>query len=140
MTWIDTEKPTQWIHPVGQNAGETCAVEEGYVESVPGRGRCNDHDRIIQRVEVPTEASLVEILHNRDSDGGCEHAVFVGGVRVENFHLTVIDVDPGRGYTKSDWLENIEWVRNNANLTPAFRELAVANLEECTDNKYIEED
>ena len=47
----------------------------------------------------------IEILHVRDSDGGCTHAVYVDGVETDD--VTVADVDPGRGWEREDWQEHL---------------------------------
>lgn len=78
----------------------------------------------------------VEILHVRDPDGGCDITVLVDGERVQYEEVTV---DPGRGHDRADWLENIEHVRANDDLTPGFRALAVAELEAASSSKYIED-
>ena len=51
----------------------------------------------------------IEVLHVRDADGGCTHAVYVDGV--ETNEVTVGDVDPGRGWERADWQEHLAFVQ-----------------------------
>lgn len=76
----------------------------------------------------------VEIVHGRDPDEGCEHTVFVDGARVDAY---VEDIDPGRGYERESWDENIEAIRTQEGLSEAFREHAIATREAYGDSKYI---
>ena len=77
----------------------------------------------------------IEILHGRDPDSGCDHTVFVDGERVD--HVTVEDIDPGRGYTREDWDEHTEWVESSTSYSPAFRDAVLAEREEAGDSQYI---
>lgn len=79
----------------------------------------------------------IEILHVRDSDSDCEMRVWIDGERVPSEDVFIEDVDPGRGYTKEDWDENIEYTRNHENMSPDFKAAALAMLEGNADNKYI---
>lgn len=79
----------------------------------------------------------VEILHVRDPDGECEMSVYVDGVEVAV--QSVEDIDPGRGYSRSEWDERIAVTRTSANMTPAFRKATLEALESMSDNKYIED-
>lgn len=45
----------------------------------------------------------VEVVVDRDPDGGTEVAVFVDGNRVDDAEVTVID--PGAGYDRRDWVD-----------------------------------
>jgi hypothetical protein len=127
---------TQWIHYVGENAGEVCDSQE-VSEEIPGIGLCLDHDRRVKRVEKPAEGNIkIEIIHGRDPDSSCGHTVFLNGVRFDN--AEIVDLDPGRGWLREDWDEFKESAL--ATGTPAFREALAAEFEAFDGSKYIEED
>lgn len=48
---------------------------------------------------------MIQILHERNPDDGCGLTVWVDGVQVTDFHVE--DVDPGAGWTRSEWDERI---------------------------------
>jgi len=78
----------------------------------------------------------IEILHERDSDGGCELTVFVDGQRVDNVHT--VDIDPGRGYTREDWEESKTYVAGpEVDLTPAFRAAVLSSYDDASET-YID--
>lgn len=79
----------------------------------------------------------IEILHVRDSDGDCYHDVFIDGVRIAQAEVEIVDVDPGRGYERASWDENIAHHRDEADHSPAFRDAVVESLELNADSKYI---
>ena len=80
----------------------------------------------------------IEILHVRDSDGGCEHRVIVDGTPVDD--VVVETVDPGRGHMLSDWDEYTDDVRKAKDYSPEFRAMVVAERVEARESKYIEEE
>lgn len=80
----------------------------------------------------------IEILHTRDPDAGCDFTVFIDGERVDKFE--VADIDPGRGYLRSDWDEHTEWITNESDYSPAFRDAVLAARTEYASSEYIEED
>jgi hypothetical protein len=64
----------------------------------------------------------IEIAVDRDPDGGTNIAVFIDGVEakwVEDY--TVDDVDPGAGYTRTDWDEATVAIKENADFSEAFK-------------------
>jgi hypothetical protein len=69
----------------------------------------------------------LEILHTRDSDGGCYLDVYIDGEPVTEFRVQ--DVDPGRGYDIADWRETTEFVAADETLTEAFRGAVVTARE-----------
>lgn len=81
----------------------------------------------------------IEILVVRDPNGDTGIKVFIDGDDVTD-KANIVDVDPGRGYMRSDWDANIEDVRNDASLSPMFRELAVREYQEYANSEYIDED
>lgn len=81
---------------------------------------------------------IIEILHVRDSDGGCEHVVFIDSEAGHTVHVETID--PGRGYLLSDWDEHTGYVDTNDDLTEPFRDAVVAERNEVRTSTYIEDD
>lgn len=81
---------------------------------------------------------MIEILHMRDPDYECDLVVFLNGERVEN--VAIEDIDPGRGYSRSDWDERIADAHEDAKSSPAFREAVVQALVDMGGNQYIEDD
>lgn len=78
----------------------------------------------------------VEVLHQRDPDGGCDLTVWVNGIETTAF---TEDVDPGRGHDVEDWDDNTDVLRACPGLSDAFRSAAVAARVEARSSKYIEE-
>lgn len=77
----------------------------------------------------------VELLHVRDSDGGCYIEVWVDGHKVP---FTEENVDPGRGHEVGDWYESIEYTARAEGYSPEFRAAALAAQVESLDSKYID--
>lgn len=50
----------------------------------------------------------ITVLHHRDPDAECDVTVYVDGVRVPAEDVSVDDIDPGRGYEREDYEENLE--------------------------------
>lgn len=68
----------------------------------------------------------ITVVHVRDPDSDCSIELFdQDGDRIP-VDVSVIDVDPGRGYDVEDWDENTEWYRQNL---PAGSALQAAALE-----------
>lgn len=81
----------------------------------------------------------VEILHGRDPDSSCELTVFVDGARVES--VDVIDIDPGRGYERETWDENVKFqLSPKRGRSEAFRAAASAEYESFSGSQYIEDE
>lgn len=78
----------------------------------------------------------VEILHVRNPDSECELEVWIDGEPVE---FTMEDIDPGRGYVRSEWDQRIADARTDESVSAAFRAAVVEALEGMSDNKYIED-
>lgn len=70
------------------------------------------------------EDGHIEVLHERSSDGGCAISIFVDGVLQDSALVDVVDVDPGRGYTREEWEEAQEYIRSGTH-SPSFREAAL---------------
>lgn len=79
----------------------------------------------------------VEILHVRDPDSECGVTVWLDGVPADYIYQ---DIDPGRGYSRSEWDERIAAARADMDTSEAFSAAVVEALEHTSDNKYIEED
>lgn len=77
----------------------------------------------------------IQILHSRDPDSACDLLVYVDGVRATDVELE--DIDPGRGYSKSDWQERIDAYNGD---TTEFGQQAQSWLVEAADSQYIVED
>lgn len=135
MTFAKTDRPTEWVHYLDTPP----TVCEGEVsEEVPGLGICLDHDRRVQRQEVePDLSQTIEILHTRDPDGDCGVQLFVGG-QLWNGNVNVVDLDPGRGYRRSDWEESKEYDTTHG--SPMFCQAVTEAYEAFDNNQYIEED
>lgn len=89
--------------------------------------------------EILRQSPKIEIIHGRDPDSACGLTVFVDGERIKDQDLIDIDIDPGRGWERSDWDEMIEDANTNEKYSPAFREAAVRELEQFGDSKYIQD-
>lgn len=80
------------------------------------------------------EPDIIEILHVRDPDSGCEHRVFLNGKDHEAF---IEDVDPGAGYEREGWDEYTELVREQS-YSPEFRNAVVAERDSAAEHsQYI---
>lgn len=78
----------------------------------------------------------VEIVHYRDPDSSCEVAVFVDGVRVQD--VTYVSIDPGAGYSRSDWDEGKTQDMLVLSANAAIQ--AALYYEDADESKYIDED
>lgn len=80
----------------------------------------------------------LEVLHLRDPDGPCAVQAFLAGERAQLDDYE--DVDPGRGYQRSEWNARISDNTKYINRTAAFRAAVGDALEANADSNYIEED
>lgn len=95
------------------------------------------HDDKVQ-ITVADRQPRVEIVHGRDPDSSCEITVYVDGKPATD--VTEEDIDPGRGWERSDWDERVEAARNDENYSPAFKAALLETLDAYSDSKYIDED
>lgn len=79
----------------------------------------------------------VEILHVRDPDSACGVRVWLDGVEVD---ADVVDVDPGRGYSREDWDESHEHEVHVEGRSGLFAVAIDEAFREGAENKYIRED
>lgn len=76
----------------------------------------------------------IAILHTRDPDSSCELRVFIDDIEVPAGQLVIEDIDPGRGYIRSDWDESIAaYDGDDSAFAAAAREALIA----AADSKYI---
>jgi hypothetical protein len=78
---------------------------------------------------------MIEVLHARLEDTECAVEVWIDGVEVKSGNI-VVDVDPGRGYTREEWDERIRDARQ-ADYSAGFAAALVAALEEFADSEHI---
>jgi hypothetical protein len=71
----------------------------------------------------------VEVIHDRDSDGGCDVAVYIDGKEVE---FTFFDIDPGRGHIRSEWDE--ETTSSIAGASPDVAVIVKALRDDAAEN------
>lgn len=81
---------------------------------------------------------IIEILHVRDPDGECSHEIVIDGVDIKGAWLSE-DVDAGRGYTREDWDEHTEYIRNST-YSEVFKALVIATREDAPGKQYIMEE
>jgi hypothetical protein len=82
--------------------------------------------------------NIVQVVHTRYTDEGCNIEVFLNGRRVE---ATVENVDPGRGYGKREWARRVKKAEQEAIDFPTDFTAAVAEaLAINADSKYLDED
>lgn len=89
------------------------------------------------RLTAPVLGPKVEVLHVRDPDNYCEVDIYLDGVAAR---ATEQSVDPGAGWTRSDWEAHVEEVKNDKSLSPAFRVAALKALERHNTSNYIHAD
>lgn len=65
----------------------------------------------------------VEVLNVVRPDGATDVTVFLDGIEVPLPHLTVADVDPGRGHLRSAWEDETRRVIGDVTMTSPFRSL-----------------
>jgi hypothetical protein len=91
----------------------------------------------------------IEILHTRDPDMGCEISIYIDGALAEEggtipfnagttVHIREESIDPGAGYSRTDWDDRIESVSTNATLSDAFKADVLAALTQNADSQYID--
>jgi hypothetical protein len=95
------------------------------------------YDRIPYKPE-PVEPTKphVELLHVRHPDEGCFINVLIDGTEAK---FTEVDVDPGRGYTRSDWNDSAEFHGTNPAYSEAFRDIRAGAYEGAGDSQYIDD-
>lgn len=86
--------------------------------------------------EIKRSAPKVQIIHSRDPDMGCEHSVYVDGVKLDDTGYEVEDIDPGAGAERADWNERIADARKD---TSAFGQELLDLLGAYSDSPYIED-
>lgn len=78
---------------------------------------------------------MIEVLHERDPDGGCSLTVYLDGERVDVDVLA--DVDPGRGHEADEWdARTLEYARDD-DCSPAFAHAVIAARTAARDSRYI---
>jgi len=77
-------------------------------------------------------AETVEVIHYRDPDSSCEMYVFVDGAKVS---LREVTIDPGAGYSRSDWDEHR--AESLDRLSPKAQEVATRWFDSAEESKYI---
>lgn len=77
----------------------------------------------------------IEIVATRDPDGENEYAVFVDGVR-DDSAVQIYDIDPGRGYSRSDWLE----FRTIEGASPAANDYHEQTVDSYVHSEWIEDE
>lgn len=82
--------------------------------------------------------SKIEVLTVRDPDGGIDVRMWIDGVETTDYAEEVVDA--GAGHMRSDWVERTLWIRNNEELSPAFRTAAEIAREDPPGGQYIEDD
>lgn len=81
----------------------------------------------------------VQIIHGRDPDNACDVTVFVDGERVTDFEIE--DLDPGRGWQRSEWNDRLyDAIENLEADDSAYNQTIVTELTSFADNSFIEED
>jgi hypothetical protein len=79
----------------------------------------------------------VEILHLRDPDSACDVVVYIDGVAIEA--TSFVDIDPGHGYERSEWVEDREHHASDASYSEAFRMAVLGAHDIAATSKYIED-
>lgn len=67
---------------------------------------------------------MIELVHYRDPDDECVHALFINGVKVPIDE--VADIDPGRSESIAEWRETVKALRTTRRLSPSAREYAIS--------------
>jgi hypothetical protein len=78
--------------------------------------------------------SKIELIHYRDPDAECDHALFIDGVKVE---FAYTSMDPGAGWERSQWNEHVN--QSLAELSPAAREFAEGWFESASESEHIDD-
>lgn len=82
---------------------------------------------------------MIQILHERHSDDGCGLAVWIDGIKITDFHVE--SVDPGAGWTRSEWDARIAEAQSEVGIDDnTFPDALVAALQAAADNPYIRKD
>lgn len=86
---------------------------------------------------LPTPPKI-ELMVVRDPDSSDDVTMFVDGV--ETTEYAEEHIDPGAGYSLSDWNAHTESVMTDESYSPAFREKVAEYRDEFKGNQYIEDD
>ena len=89
-------------------------------------------------VTSPAVTPQVEVLVERDPDGGTDVTVFLDGVQVTGW--TEETVDPGRGHLRSEWDEHTASIEADEDYSPAFKAAVLSARADAAGSKYIEDD
>lgn len=77
-------------------------------------------------------AVKIELLHVRDPDSDCDIRLWIDGKQVA---VECVDIDPGRGYSREDWDENIAWAEK---LPPgSFRDAVLEAYRANAGSEYV---
>lgn len=77
----------------------------------------------------------IEILHARDPDYECAVRVWIDGVLATN--VVMEDIDPGRGYDRSEWDARIADAKADTTITPAYKDAVLEALDAGGQSKYV---
>ena len=83
----------------------------------------------------------VEVLAVRHPDANTDVLVWLDGVpadQAQQHTVHVHDVDPGRGYTTSDWESEIAAVRRTGQFSTGFRDAIVTAMEGYRGHRYLD--
>lgn len=111
--------------------------DESHPQDGLNRGwACDGHRAPSKDATDASGGPKIEILHERDPDSDCSIRVWVDGVEVDASNLYVDDVDPGRGYSRADWNENVQGTRD-ADTSPSFKAAALAAYDAGFDSEHV---
>jgi hypothetical protein len=83
----------------------------------------------------------IQIVHSRNPDYECGMTVFVDGVRVPEAEVGVEDIDPGRGWQRSDWNDRLYEAIQDAEDGPSeYHEAVVEALRSESNSSHIVDD
>lgn len=106
-------------------SSETTVSDDALIDELRNNG--NEIELVECSIPMPT-VSLIDV---RDPDSASDHIVFVNGHRVD---AEYDDVDPGRGYGREDWNDNIRFARED---TSDYGVALLEALQENATSKYI---
>lgn len=94
--------------------------------------------RIPFKREEPEEPGPkpVEVLHVRHPDDECFLNVLIDGTEAK---FISVNVDPGRGWVRSDWDDSATFHSTNPDYTEGFRALCASAYEGAGDSQYIDD-
>jgi hypothetical protein len=82
----------------------------------------------------------IEILHTRDPDYECGITLWIDGVQIKDADIHQEDVDPGRGYMRSDWDERIANAQQQGDESPAFHDAVLEATNAASTSPFITEE